>query len=84
MDERYGAAIERGEIIYAVGTHYVVKSLSRDGIESPPIPALPLVAEVYMDEYRGPQFFHKEYAAGDRVYFFLFGDGQGMILAAID
>lgn len=76
MDGKYGAAIERGTIQKAEGGKYTVKSLTRDGIVTPPIPALPLM--------QGTENGYEaiSYAAGDRVYFFLFEDGNGMILAA--
>ena len=64
MDKPKGAAIERGEVMTASGGKYTVKSLDRDGIETPPIGAADSTT----------------YSAGDRVYFFLFPDGTGKIL----
>ena len=39
MEKQKGAAIERGVILSASQDLYTVKSLDRDGIESPPIGA---------------------------------------------
>ena len=58
------AMIERGEVTGANNGQYTVKSLDRDGIETPPIGAAD----------------SRTYSAGDRVYFFLFPDGTGKIL----
>ncbi|MGI6234433.1 MAG: hypothetical protein ACOYI6_04160 [Christensenellales bacterium] len=63
-----GALIERGRVIEKTDTGYRVKSLTRDGITTPPIPAMG----------------GAEHQAGSLVYFFVFGDGHGMILAAFD
>lgn len=70
MDEKRAAAadIERGQITAAEDGKYRVESYSRDGLTTPPIPA---VGEGV-------------YSVGDRVYFFLFDDGHGAILAAFD
>lgn len=61
-----GAMIERGRVIEKNGTDYKVLSLTRDGITSPPIPAIGTAG----------------YATGDLVYFFLFEDGSGAIIAS--
>ena len=61
-----GATIERGVVEEVCATGYKVKSYTRDGIITPAIPAASGAA----------------YKAGDRVYFFMFDDGHGMILAA--
>lgn len=68
----YGATIERGKIKEVRGSNYIVTSLERDGIETPPIPAM----------FHIPAQKHNEqpYKVGDKVYFFLFSDGDGMIL----
>lgn len=63
----YGARIERGEILTVNDDVYTVASLDREGIVSPPIPALA----------------GSGYATGDRVYFFLFRDGTGGVLGTI-
>ena len=63
-----GALIERGRVIEKTDTGYRVKSLTRDGITTPPIPAMG----------------EAEHQAGSLVYFFVFGDGRGMILAAFE
>lgn len=62
----YGAQVERGVIESEADSGYIVRSLDRPGIVSPPIKAM------------GGQ----SYAASDRVYFCLFRDGTGMILCA--
>lgn len=64
--ENYGASIEIGEIVARSGNRYAVRSCTRYGLVTPPIPALGDAA----------------FEAGERVYFFLFEDGHGMILAA--
>ncbi len=64
----YGAAIERGRIISAEDNKYSVMSYSRDGITTPPLPSIGNAA----------------YSIGDCVYFFMFPDGHGAILAAFD
>lgn len=63
-----GANIERGRIVEIIEASYTVLSLTRDGITTPPIPAI------------GTQ----TYEAGDLVYFFLFCDGRGAIIAAFE
>lgn len=62
----YGATIERGVIIAAEADKYTVKSDTRYGIITPAIP------------YLGDGNLR----TGDRVYFFMFEDGHGAILAA--
>ena len=64
----YGAAIERGRIISAEDDGYRVMSYSRGGITTPPLPAIS----------------DATYKVDDRVYFFVFSDGHGAILAAFD
>ena len=59
-----GAYLERGYITGTENGRYIVQSLDREGIESPPIGTV-------KDE---------NYQTGDRVYFFLFADGTGEIL----
>ena len=61
----YGAPIERGVIVSADETGYIVASRERDGIESRPIQAMGGAV----------------YSAGDKVLFCLFHDGTGIILA---
>lgn len=63
----YGARIERGQVVGASDAQYAVKSVTREGIYTPPIPAIDNTA----------------YTVGDMVYFFLFEDGTGAILARI-
>ncbi len=62
----YGATIERGVIIAAEASKYTVKSDTRYGITTP---AIPFLGDGSLQ-------------IGDRVYFFLFEDGHGAILAA--
>lgn len=64
--QNYGAAIERGIIAEACGGGYKVQSFTRDGIVTPAIPSV-----------SGAPL-----KVGDRVYFFVFDDGHGAILAA--
>jgi hypothetical protein len=64
----YGARIERGEIAEAAEGLYVVQSLTRDGIITPALPTMGGAT----------------YDVGDRVYYFLFDDGHGLILAAFE
>jgi hypothetical protein len=61
------AAIERGSVVSAPEGGYKVQSYSRDGLITPAIPALS----------------QDTYAQGDKVYFFLFDDGHGVILGRI-
>lgn len=63
-----GAQILRGSVISADENGYRVLSYSCDGYTSQPIPALG----------------NTEYAVGDKVYYFAFPDGHGMILAAFE
>ncbi len=65
-EEIYGALLERGAIDSIQDRRYRVKSFSRDGVVSPPIKAI-------NDS--------DAYSIGDKVYFFMFDDGDGMILA---
>lgn len=65
MKNQYGATIERGIIAEVSEGGYKVQSLTRDGITTPALPSISGAA----------------YNAGDRVYFFVFDDGHGAILA---
>lgn len=60
-----GAMIERGVIIRAEDGRYCIRSFCRDGVVTPMIGA--------MGDHT--------YQEGDRVYFFMFCDGNGLILA---
>lgn len=62
----YGAIIERGIIAEVREDGYKVHSYSRSGITTPAIPSA-----------SGATF-----KVGDRVYFFVFEDGHGAIIAA--
>lgn len=62
--KEYGARIERGIIVHAKDGMYEVKSLTRDGIITPPIKG------------------NGNYDAGDCVYFFIFDDGNGMVIGS--
>lgn len=68
-EEIYGAPIERGVIDSIQDGYYRVKSFSRDGVVSPPIKAI--------NNYNN----YNTYSIGDQVYFFMFDDGDGLILA---
>ena len=65
MENEYGAVIERGEIIESENNLYVVRSLTRSGVITPPMRATD----------------GTKYHIGDRVYFFMFDDGNGRIIA---
>ena len=65
----YGAVIERGRIKASEENGYRVMSYGRHGFLTPPLKA--------MDEGLLLE-------VGDMVYFFLFDDGTGLILARID
>lgn len=62
------AMIERGDIQTEYGGKYTVRSLDRDGVFTPPLKK--------MNE-------NEIYVPGDLVYFFVFGDGTGMIIGKI-
>ena len=59
MENEYGAVIERGEIIESENNLYVVRSLTRSGVITPPM------------------------RATDGIYFFMFDDGNGRIIAGL-
>ena len=60
----FTAKIDRGEIVLADPNGYVIESYGRYNLRTPKIRAIG----------------NEEYQAGDRVYFFLFDDGDGKIL----
>lgn len=61
----YGATMERGEIVYAgTNAEYKVKSIDRPGIVS---------GLMY-------GFDMSTLKVGDKVFFFMFGDGSGLVL----
>lgn len=60
------ARIERGIVLKKQGSLYTVKSYGRDGLVTPEIAALAGGGEPY--------------SAGEKVFFFLFDDGDGRIL----
>ena len=62
----YGGVIERGRAMECTAGGWIVESLDRPGIVSPPLPALS----------------DGLCAAGDVVLFVLFADGTGMVLCA--
>lgn len=66
MNNQFGTNIERGIIAEVCEQGYKVRSISRDGILTPEIPGI-----------SGATF-----SVGDRVYFFIFEDGHGAIIAA--
>lgn len=65
--EQFGACIERGEIAEIVDNGYIVRSYSRFDI---------LTQKIY-------SINDTAYSIGDIVYFFMFPDGNGMIISAI-
>ena len=67
MDNRRGN-IERGVVISASGGKYVLSSLDRDGIETPPL--LPLMSE-------------DTFSVGDIVCYFYFNDGSGRVICSL-
>ena len=67
MEREYGI-IERGEIKEAVQGGYIIASIDRNGIVTPPIKAL--------EE-------GQSYSVGDKVYYFIFKDGTGRILCGL-
>lgn len=68
MKKEYGTNIERGQIVEAGEDGYKVASFTRNGITTP---ALSTIGGA-------------TYRVGDRVYFFVFDDGHGAILAAFE
>jgi len=60
----YGAVIERGLVTETTASGCVVESCDRKGVVSPPIAGIT----------------NEVYSAGDRVFFFLFDDGDGLII----
>ena len=68
MTNEYGARVERGEVAEATDAGYRVMSLTRPGVTTPQIPAL----------------YGRTFSVGEKVYFFVFEDGHGGILAALD
>lgn len=67
MLESYGAMIQRGKILSITSEGARIQSLSREGVQTPPLPFL-------------SGFSAK---AGELVYFFMFDDGRGMVLSKI-
>lgn len=65
--EQFGAYIERGEIAEKVGNGYIVRSYTRFDI---------LTQKIYSVN-------DNAYSVGDMVYYFMFPDGNGMIISAI-
>ena len=65
MKNDNGTSIERGIIAEKYADGYKVQSLTRDGIVTPAIPSIS----------------GADYEVGDRVYYFVFDDGHGAIIA---
>lgn len=63
----HGVLIERGRITEAKADGYIVESFERPGVKTPLIKGIN----------------HEEYSAGDRVFFFLFNDGDGRIIGKL-
>lgn len=66
-EEKYGALLERGTVTEIENGRYRVASGSRSGITSPPLAGMQ----------------DAEYQIGDKVLFFLFDDGDGLILTKL-
>ena len=72
--EREKGIIERGEILEQSAGGYIIKSLDRDGITTPPLRTI-------QDGQAGVT--PPAYAVGDKVYYFIFKDGTGRIICGI-
>lgn len=75
--EMFGTMIEQGIIVSIQGDGYRIDSYSRDGLTTKPIKA---IADWDIDENGIPV---RRYGIGDKVFFFLFEDGNGMILGKL-
>lgn len=64
-DKSYGASIERGAVESIEDGGYRVASFTRDGITTPPLKTMNETDAL---------------SIGDRVFFFLFDDGDGLII----
>lgn len=73
-EKKWGATIERGVLIEQQGEKFRVQSFDRDGIVSRWMKPIPLP----------PELLVKPYAVGDKVYFAMFCDGGGCILAPME
>ena len=73
-EKRYGARIERGILKEKSGEKFRVESICRPGVITPPLKPIPIPEEE----------LPKPYAVGDRVYFFIFQDGGGAIIAPVE
>jgi len=82
MVEMFGAMVEIGEVADVAGAGlYRVKSLTREGITTPPIPALTdQIAGMIKGMVVGMTVAAEPLSAGDAVYFYMLDDGTGMIL----
>ena len=63
----YGTFVERGQVTEAKEDGYIVTSYERPGVITPPMKGIN----------------NEEYSAGDRVFFFLFNDGDGRIIGKL-
>lgn len=63
--EKIQGIIERGTIIAQEGNGYIIASIDRDGIKTPPLE---------------PTDNNNSFSEGDRVYYFIFNDGTGRII----
>lgn len=63
----HGALIERGEIVGITDDGYIIRSITREGIELKKIQTIT----------------DATYTKGELVYFFAFSDGKGSIISAI-
>ena len=64
MDTNFGAVVERGIVLSVSDAGARIASLSRSGIETPPLPAILGMAV----------------CVGDYVYYFMFDDGTGRVI----
>ena len=78
-----GAFIERGKIKAVEAEGYIVASLDREGIETPPIQCIHREVYDHLTRYVEESIPEKKYTVGDTVYFFLFPDGTGKIISLI-
>ncbi|MDO4647634.1 MAG: hypothetical protein Q4B26_03205 [Eubacteriales bacterium] len=66
--DNYLGRIERGVVKEVTADGYIIASLDRDGITTPPI----------LSAYQNMTF-----EVGEKVYFFYFNDGTGRILCGL-
>lgn len=67
MEREYGI-IERGEVLEATQDGYIIASIDRDGIITPPLKAL---------------IGGKSFSVGEKVCYFIFKDGFGRVFDSL-